>query len=68
MIIGPSIGWMFARGVYSPSERKRVLKFLGSNALEIPANSNLAENTRRMDSLKGDDLLSSHNSFHIKKE
>lgn len=35
MIIGPSTGWLYAKGIYSLSEQEKILRESGANAFEL---------------------------------
>ena len=64
MLIGPSIGWMYSGGIYSPLEIRKVLEDSGATAAEFPL-CLLDDADKRIASLENLEFSDMYSSFHF---
>lgn len=62
MRIGPSTGWLYAKGIYSLSRQEAILNEAGANSVEVCLN-NWSMSDQRMESLKKGEVFNSEFSY-----
>lgn len=64
LMIGPSTGWMYAKGIYSLHQQEKILKQTGANSVEICLLHSWDSNDKRILSLKEGEMFDAQTFFY----